>query len=82
MIPLWLKLLWGAWLLATWITTIFSFSGLLIESFEKQKGNINRTIESEVYKAVSYTLIMWVIVVISFVIIMLIYNIPISKWVR
>lgn len=81
MIPLWLKLLWGAWLLATWITTIFSFSGLLIEAFEKQKGNRNRTVESEVYKAVSYTLIMWVIVVISFVTILSVYEIPFYNWI-
>lgn len=80
MIPLWIKLLWCFWLILTWVVSTFTLSGLIVLALTlADAGKFH--CESELIESVVITVGMVLIAIVSFVAIMLIYEIPFNQWI-
>lgn len=80
MIQLWIKILWGFWLILTWLMSIFTLSGFIVR-FLILADNGKFHCKNELIESSIITLGMSLIAIVAFVAIMLTYGIPFNKWV-
>lgn len=80
MIPLWLKVLWGIWLLLTWLMSIFTLSGFMVMGLTKASGE-KFSLEKDLYNSVIITISMLIVAIVWFIATMIIYSIPFSEWI-
>lgn len=79
MIPMWIKILWNCWLFATWLSSLFSISGFIVMGLTKTHGD-KFSLENEVIKCGLVTVSMAAIAIAVYILVSLLYDIPVDQW--
>lgn len=80
MIPTWLKILWNLFGLIVYLYILYPLSGLIVMGLTEASGEKFHS-EDEVIKDCFIFIVLFLIWILSFVLIMIVYQIPFNKWI-
>lgn len=82
MIPTWLKILWNLCGFFMMIYGVYPLSGLFVKVLTELSGNkFHNEVDEELFRACTVFIVLFMFWMLSFVLIMVIYQIPFNEWI-